>query len=194
MTLKTPWLGSFAWKAIVCTIKVRDETLEMGKDMQIKHSISSPSKVWGDLFLKKALHGWGDKLFWVNLWEGLFYMRINNQIMEWEKKSFTNAFPINLNTVNLKIFPGHSRRHTFKQILTSLLSYGRIYPWGLWLRGFKGRVKFSFPLFDPDLKYLYILWKGNTTIKGLNLKNTFCTLCLWVWRFHLKPVFFFRYF
>ena len=26
MTLKTHWLGSFAWKAIVCTIKVRDGT------------------------------------------------------------------------------------------------------------------------------------------------------------------------
>ena len=26
MTLKTQWLGSFAWKDRVCTTKVRDET------------------------------------------------------------------------------------------------------------------------------------------------------------------------
>ena len=138
--------------------------------MKIKHSISSPSKVWGTFFLKKL--AWvGEKLFWVNLWEGLFYMRINNQIIEWGKKKFINAFSNNLNTINLKNFPGHGRRHTFKQILTSLLSYGRIYPWGLWLRGFNGQVKFSFPLVDPDLENLYILWKGNTAIRGLNLKT-----------------------
>ena len=31
MTLKTEWLGSFAWKAIVCTTKVIDETFRNGK-------------------------------------------------------------------------------------------------------------------------------------------------------------------
>ena len=31
MTLKTLWLGNFAWKALVCTTKVRDETFRNGK-------------------------------------------------------------------------------------------------------------------------------------------------------------------
>ena len=38
--------------------------LEMGKNMKIKHSISSSSssKVWGNVVLEKALHG-GTNLF-----------------------------------------------------------------------------------------------------------------------------------
>ena len=64
MTLKQ-WLGSFACKVIVCTTKVRDELLEMGKILKIKNIVSShPYKVWGNFFQKKALHGgtnfWGD--------------------------------------------------------------------------------------------------------------------------------------
>ena len=31
-----------------------------------------------------------------------------------------------------------------------------------------------------------------STGRGLNLKNTFCTLFLWCWRFHWKPAFFFQ--
>ena len=58
MTLKTHWLDSFAWKAIVCTTKVRDETFRNGESMKIKHSVSSSLyKVWGNVFRKKALHG-----------------------------------------------------------------------------------------------------------------------------------------
>ena len=54
----------------------------------------------------------------------------------------------------------------------------------------KGRVKFSFLLVDPDPGYWYISsWKVKTTNIGLNLKNTFCTLCLWGWGFHVKPAF-----
>ena len=93
--------------------------------------------------------------------------------------SFTNAFSNNLNTVNLKVFPSHDGRQTCKPIL--------IYSWGLWLKGFKGRVKLSFYLVDPGLEYLYI-WKVNTTNRGWNLKNTFCILCLWGWGFHVKLV------
>ena len=38
--------------------KVRDELLEMGKDLKIKHSVSSPAyKIWGNLFHRKALDG-----------------------------------------------------------------------------------------------------------------------------------------
>ena len=36
MTLKTQWLGPFAWKAIVCTMKVRDETFRNGKKYEDK--------------------------------------------------------------------------------------------------------------------------------------------------------------
>ena len=56
MTLKQ-WLGSFAWKVIVCSKTVRDELLEKEKDMKIKR-VSTPTKtVWGDFFCKKTLHG-----------------------------------------------------------------------------------------------------------------------------------------
>ena len=34
----------------------------------------------------------------------------------------------------------------------------------------------SFPLIDPDLGYGYIIWKVNTTNRGMNLKNTCCAL------------------
>ena len=36
---------------------------------------------------------------------GMFYMGTNDQIMQGGRKSFTNAFSSNLNTVNLRIFP-----------------------------------------------------------------------------------------
>ena len=36
MTLKTQWLGSFAWKPIVCTTKVSDETFKNGKRYEDK--------------------------------------------------------------------------------------------------------------------------------------------------------------
>ena len=43
--------------------RIRDELLEMGKDLKIKHSVSSPHyKVWGNFVHKKALHG-GANLF-----------------------------------------------------------------------------------------------------------------------------------
>ena len=40
----TVWRGSFAWKVIVSTKKVSDELLGMGKDLKIKHSVSSSPK------------------------------------------------------------------------------------------------------------------------------------------------------
>ena len=39
-------------------------------------------------------------------------VRNNDEIMQGGKKSFTNAFSSNLNTVNLKISPEHGGRHT----------------------------------------------------------------------------------
>ena len=58
MTLKTEWLGSFAWKATVWTTKVMDETFRNGKDMKIKYSASSsPIPPVPFFFLKKALYG-----------------------------------------------------------------------------------------------------------------------------------------
>ena len=35
----------------------------------------------------------------------------------------------------------------------------------------------------------YIIWKANTTNRGLHLKNTPSTLCLRSWGFHPKPFF-----
>ena len=107
MTFKKHWLGSFAWRAIVCTTKVRMKHLEVGKDMKIKHNVSSP-KSMGRLFLKKALHG-GAHSFG-QIYGGMFYMETNDQIMQRRRKSFTSAFSSNLNTANLRIFPGHWRK------------------------------------------------------------------------------------
>ena len=50
--------------------------LEMGKDMKIKHSVSSPLR-------KKALHG-GTSIFGQNYGE-MFYVGTNDQIMQGEK-------------------------------------------------------------------------------------------------------------
>ena len=45
---------------------------------------------------------------------GLFYMRINDQIMPWEERKVSQMYFLvyNLNIVNLKIFPGHGGRRT----------------------------------------------------------------------------------
>ena len=64
-----------------CTPKVRNELLEMGKDMKIKHSGSSPPyRVWGTFFHRKALHGGTNVLgqFFLEM----FYMGTNDQIMQ----------------------------------------------------------------------------------------------------------------
>ena len=54
-------------------------------------------------------------------------MRSNDQIMVGGRKIFTDAFSSNLNSVNLKIFPGHGERH-LKINPNQSLNYGRIYP------------------------------------------------------------------
>ena len=83
MTLKQ-WLGSFAWKVVVCTTKVRDKLLEIGKDWKIEDSVFSPaSKVWENFFHKKALHG--ETIFFGQIFGEMFYMGTNDQIMQGEK-------------------------------------------------------------------------------------------------------------
>ena len=76
--------------------------------MAIKHSVSpTPTrKVWGDFFLKKALHGGN---FFGQIYAEMFYMGANDQIMQGGRTSFKNVFFSNLNTMNLKIF--HSQTH-----------------------------------------------------------------------------------
>ena len=44
---------------------------KMGKDMKIKHSVSSPPRVWEDIFPQKAFHE-GTK-FLEQIYGGLFY-------------------------------------------------------------------------------------------------------------------------
>ena len=116
MTLKTHWLGSFAWKTIVCTTKVSYEIFRNGKRYKDKAWCLLPSrkKHEGTFFLKKLCMG--NKLFWANLW-GMFYMGTKDQIMQ---GCFTNAFSSHPNTVNLRIFPGHGGRSTWKWQSTEL--------------------------------------------------------------------------
>ena len=117
----------------------------MGKDMKIKHSVSSRPAKYGECFRKKALLG--RIHFLGQIYGRMFYMGTNDQIMQGGK---------------------------------------------LMVKRFQRSSQVSFPLIDPDLGYWYIIWKVNTTNRGLNLKNTFCTLCLWGWGFHVKSVFFFK--
>ena len=65
--LKTVWKNSKPYCITLKTVArqfclkghrdVRDELLEMGKDLKIKHSVSSPPAKMAERFLKKALHG-----------------------------------------------------------------------------------------------------------------------------------------
>ena len=54
----------------------------------------------------------GEQTFLGKFMGGLFYMGSNDQILQGEKKGFTNAFSNNLNSVNLKNFPSHGGKHT----------------------------------------------------------------------------------
>ena len=58
--------------------------LEMENDMKIKHSVfpASTSKIWEAFFLKKALHG--ERNLFGQIYEGIFYMGTNDQIMQGE--------------------------------------------------------------------------------------------------------------
>ena len=50
----------------------------MGKDLKIKHSVSSSNKIWENFFRRKALHGGTN--FFGQISERMFYMGTNNQI------------------------------------------------------------------------------------------------------------------
>ena len=133
--------------------------------------LNSPLKYGGIFFPKSFSLGdfWG-KFLWRDCctWWGLI-------IQSCQRRSFINTFSNNLNTVNL--FPDHVRVFTWR--LSPDQNYGRIYPWvNSQERVFKGCVMFNFPHVDPKLGHSYIIWKVNTTNRGLNLKNTLCTLCL----------------
>ena len=51
------------------------------------------------------------------------------------------------------------------------------------VKKFQRSSQVTLPLIDPDPGYWYIIRKVNNTNRGLNLKNTFCTLYLWGWDF-----------
>ena len=53
---------------------------------------------------------------------------------------------------------------------------------------------FNFPCVNPDLGYLYNIWKVNITMRELNLKNTLWTLYLRRWEFHAELVVIFNNF
>ena len=76
--LEKQWLGSFAWKVIVFNTKVRDEHLKVGIDLKIKHSVSPVQS-----FFIKTLHGGAN--FFGQFFREMFYMEINDQIMQGRK-------------------------------------------------------------------------------------------------------------
>ena len=66
---------------MVCTTKVRNEPLEMGKDLKIKYCVFFPPyKVWGNFFHKKVLHGGTNSCG--QTFGGMFYMGTNDQITQ----------------------------------------------------------------------------------------------------------------
>ena len=83
LTLKQ-WLGSFAWKVIVCTTKIRDETFRNGKRYEGVSSLPLPTHThthsMGELFSRKSF-AWVKKSFGANLWGGV-YVGTNDQIMQ----------------------------------------------------------------------------------------------------------------
>ena len=92
-----------------------------------------------------------------------------------------NAFSSSLNTENLKNFPNHG-----VMIFTWRLSHDHsIELWkdlflNLIVKRFQRLFHVQFPWcwFWPGI--LYIIWKVNSGNMGLNLKDTFCTMSLWV--------------
>ena len=66
---------------IVCTTKVRDELLEMGNDLKIKHSVSSPPTKYGEPFFIKKLC-MGEQMFSGKFFGGIFYMGTTDQMMQ----------------------------------------------------------------------------------------------------------------
>ena len=82
--LEKQWLVSFAWKVIVFNTEVRDELLEMGIDLKIKHSVSPVQS-----FFIKTLHGRAN--FFGKFFREMFYMGINDQIMQ-ERKLMVKKF------------------------------------------------------------------------------------------------------
>ena len=59
-----------------------DKLLELGKDLKVKHSVSSPPTKYGGTFSLKSF-AWGNKLFWVNFWGNvLLGGGTNDQIMQ----------------------------------------------------------------------------------------------------------------
>ena len=78
--------------------------------MKIKHSVSSKRYEARTFFLKKLCMR--EQTFLRKVYRGLFYIGTNDQIMQEVGESFTNEFSSNLNTGNLKIFPGHGGRNT----------------------------------------------------------------------------------
>ena len=64
-----------------CTTKVRDELLEIGKDMKVMHSVSSlPTKYGRTFFVKKLCMR--KQTFLGKFMGGMFYMETTDQIMQ----------------------------------------------------------------------------------------------------------------
>ena len=93
MTLITHWLGIFAWKTIVCTTKVRDETFRNGKRHEDKaqcfiliHRDPLPPKYGGTFFLKEQTFS--------GIFMGNVELGTNDQIMQGRWKVSHMYFPV----------------------------------------------------------------------------------------------------
>ena len=123
----------------------------------------------GGLISKKSF-SW-DKPFWENLWVVVLDGGTNDCIIQRDKKFYKYLFQQS----------EHYKSEGFPQACRN-----RIY---LWFS--KCCVIFSFTHVDPVLGYWHIIWKVNTRNRGLNLKNTFCILRLWLVEISYKACFLF---
>ena len=76
--------------------------------MKVKHSVSSPPKVWGTFFLKKIYIG--EQTF-LDKFRGVVLHGDNDQIMRWGKGKFHKCIFQLSEHYKSENFPGHSGRH-----------------------------------------------------------------------------------
>ena len=131
------------------------------------------------------------------MYGGLSYMRGWGGLMIRSMPSWGRGGSfINLNTVNLNIFPKHSGAFTWR------LSTDHSIRIKLWrdsslrltvAKRFQRLCHVQFLHMLTLIRGIDNYWKDKMRSKRLNLKTHFA-LCVWRWKFHAKPVFFFNIF
>ena len=95
----------------------------------------------------------------------------NNMKSQIKKKKFFSKKRIHFPVIwTLKIF-------TWRLSLDHSIKFWKDLSSRLIVKAFQKCVTFSFHYVDSDLWYWHIIWKVKTRNRGINLKNTLCTMC-----------------